>query len=598
MSHLTPSQLWHRARYTARRALWTQIGSRLDDRYRSRAASLGGARFDHPGLARVAALRCARTRADASLAIARDALAGRFCLLNETRELGVDVDWQRADLDVGTRLWKTQLHEFAWAIELARAARDRADATFRERFEALLASWAASARIGAPGSARDVWNARAVANRIIHWSIAASILRLEPSDPLHARLREQLGAHALFLRDNLELDLRGNHLLRDCVGLLFADAVLGAAPEALERLRAQVGAQLLADGCHVERAPLYHAWVLQDLVECRELLGDAAPGWLREAVSRMAAFLDGLLPPSRALPLFGDSWRGDIDPDLLLEQAGAARARASRCDPAQGSGLVALCRGEAHAVFRAGPHGPDQQLGHAHADGLSFELYCGSAQWITDSGTRTYDAGALRDRLRSTAAHNTVQLDGEEQLEAWGSFRVGRRGRGRVVAWGAADAWEWIWAVHDGYRWLAGRPLHERLLAVSPNALIALDAVTGGGRHAIRSALHLHPDLPRERVAIAALRGEIQQIEVALHERFNESRPMAEWFVECEAALPWFGGWGIAWELGGAPLAFELRETATGCRLEWEGPAARSVSWNLKARSVEFGAARAAHSAT
>ncbi|MBW2541420.1 MAG: hypothetical protein JRF15_04945, partial [Deltaproteobacteria bacterium] len=179
--------------------------------------------------------------------------------------MGVDVDWYREDLDEGTRLWKTLLHEFDYAIDLARAARDSRDAAYRDRLAYLIASWSAASPIGRPDYARDVWNARAVANRIIHWAIAGSILQLQKSDPLHAQLREQVAVHALFLRDNLEFDLRCNHLLRDYVGLLFANSLIGGVPEALEGLRVEVDQQILADGCHIERSPLYHAVVLQDL---------------------------------------------------------------------------------------------------------------------------------------------------------------------------------------------------------------------------------------------------------------------------------------------------------------------------------------------
>jgi uncharacterized heparinase superfamily protein len=592
VSHLTPSQIWHRIRNTARRYLWARLGSRLDDHYRSRAAKPGEARFDDPGLTRVAALRCARASSEASLAVARDALEGRFRFLGEARDLGVDVNWYREDLDAGTRLWKTHLHEFDYAIDLARSARESGDVAYRDRLASLITSWSSASPIGQPGYARDVWNSRAVANRIVNWTIAGSILRLQTGDPLHVQLRDQLAVHALFLRDNLEFDLRCNHPLRDYVGLLFANSLVGGAPEALEGLRAEVGEQVLADGCHIERSPLYHAVVLQDLIESRELLSERAPNWLRDAIARMAEFLAQLLPPNGDLPLFGDSWRGDINPVRILEEVGGPSAPSNAVDPARGSGLIALRRETTHAVFRAGPHGPDYQLGHAHADGLSFELYRGPIAIISDSGTQGYDAGAIRQRLRSTAAHNTVQLDGEEQLEAWGSFRVGRRGSGRVVAWGSDNTWSWIWAAHTGYQWLAGHPLHQRLLAVSEQAVIALDAVTGAERHRIRSALHPHPDLLSESVEIAALRGVVQKTEVPLHERFNESRPMTEWFVEAQAELPWFGGWRIAFEAGDSATRIELSETATGCVLEWGGAVAGALSWNLKSGVVEFGPPR------
>ena len=226
--HADLHPLWLRCpvRHASRRTKAEPRPRRDDDHYRSRAVKPGEARFDDPGLTRVAALRCARASSEASLAVARDALKGRFRFLGEVRDLGVDVDWNRKDLDESTRLWKTHLHEFDYAINLARATRDSGDAAYRDRLASLITSWSAASPIGQPGYARDVWNARAVANRIVNWAIAGSILRLQAGDPLHARLRDQIAVHTLFLHDNLEFDLRCNHLLRDYVGLLFANSLM------------------------------------------------------------------------------------------------------------------------------------------------------------------------------------------------------------------------------------------------------------------------------------------------------------------------------------------------------------------------------------
>ncbi len=71
---------------------------------------------------------------------------------------------------------------------------------------------------------------------------------------------------------------------------------------------------------------------------------------------------------------------------------------------------------------------------------------------------------------------------------------------------------------------------------------------------------------------------------------------MTEWFVEAEAELPWFGGWGIAFGVGEDPAPIELRETATGCVLDWGGAVAIVVNWNLQSGVVEFGPRRSAAS--
>ena len=110
-----------------------------------------------------------------------------------------------------------------------------------------------------------------------------------------------------------------------------------------------------------------------------------------------------------------------------------------------------------------------------------------------------------------------------------------------------------------GYRWLAGRPLHSRLLAVSEGAALVLDAVTGRGRHRVRSALHLHPDLPAGAVRVAALGADARRASAPLHEEFNVTREMAELFVEADSPLPWAGGWALLFDGDEGPFEAELR---------------------------------------
>jgi uncharacterized heparinase superfamily protein len=563
---LPPGQVAHRIRLALRRRLWEQLGARVDARYRARAARLGPPRLDHPGLRAVAAYRVPRVPHEARLAAARDALAGRFTFLGRTLELGRDVAWHRPDLDAGTRLWKTQLHELPCALDLAAAARATGDPAFRARLLELAASWEAASPIGCPGFAIDCWNARAVASRLANLALAAALLGLRGDEPEAAFLGPLLARHALFLGENLELDLRANHLLRDAVGLVYAGALFPALGDGLALLRAQVEEQVLADGAHVERAPLYQAIVLEDLLEARLLLGAAAPDWLRGAVLAMAGFLAAILHGDGDLPLFGDTWRGEVDVGHLLGAVRALPEAAAGLPAPRGaegaSGLVALRRGEVRALLRAGPHGPDYQLGHAHGDLLSFELSRGPARLVVDTGTLTYDAGPARAHLRSTAAHNTLELDGESQIEAWGSFRVGRRGRARCVASGEEGPWRFVWACHDAYAWLPGRPIHHRLLALSESAILVLDAVLGRGRHRVASALHLAPGLPPGCIEVAALRGEARRSAAPWHPRWGETLEALRLAAEEEAQLPWVGGWRLA--LGAPGRAGELASERHG----------------------------------
>jgi uncharacterized heparinase superfamily protein len=566
--HLHPTQLWHRVRLGLRRRSWERRAGAIDARYRARAAALRPVPFDHPGLARVAGHRAATRSETTALAAARDALDSRFHFLARTETFGPTVDWQRPDLDAGTRLWKTLLHEHGFATDLARAAVATRDPRYRERLFALARDWRARCPIGCHDFALDAWNARAVATRLIHFAVAGSVLGLRAGDPDAGWLSGEIGLHGLFLRDNLELDLRGNHLLRDAVGLVFANELAGGVPDALGWLERQVAEQVLRDGCHVERAPFYHAVCTQDLLEVRLLLGDATPGWLAEALGRMVGFLEAIALGDGDIPLLGDGWLGEVSVPELVR---AARELVSP-DPPQApehhGGLVPLHAGPWRVVVRAGRHAPDEQMGHAHSDLLSLDASHATARVVTDTGTLVYDAGPERQRVRGTAAHNTLCIDGCEQLEAWGSFRVGRRGRARVVCRGRTGDWRWVSAAHDAYRHLAGRPEPHRLVAVGEPGILILDAVLGEGRHRIESHLHEHPDAARAGIAIAAIGGDDAPGAALLHERFGETRAMPRHRQAADAQLPWLSGWWIAKGALASPVTgLELDAGAARVRL-------------------------------
>jgi hypothetical protein len=482
---------------------------------------------------------------------------------------------------------------FSYAPALATAHLREPEAGYRERLFALIRSWDGAAPIGCPGFARDAWNARAVANRLIHWSVAGSLLSLPRDDPDGAVLGEAVARHGLFLRDNLELDLRGNHLFRDAVGMVFANEITGGIPDALLWLVAQVREQVLPDGAHIERSPMYHAICLEDLLEVRLLLGAEAPEWVSDGVRRMGGLLESLLLGDGEIPLLGDAWLGEVDTaHLLAECRRVCGPLPAPTAPERHGGLVSLARGEFRAVQRAGPHGPDYMLGHAHADLLSFELSYGTRRVVSDTGTKLYDPGPERTWLRSTAAHNTVQVDDAEQIEAWGSFRVGRRGRARVRECGGNDVWSWIWASSNAFEWLPGHPRHDRLLAVSADAVLVLDTVTGSGGHKIASRLHLSPGQPDTGTQVVAMGATAVPYQNPYYERFGVSQQRNRLEVETTSELPWLGGWLIRCGLEDEPseVACDLQMKDGTVILECHGGIRLSASWHLFDASAGTGA--------
>jgi uncharacterized heparinase superfamily protein len=409
-----------------------------------------------------------------------DLLNGRFTFLNETRLVE---NWAPPG---ASRLWLFHLHGWNWAIDLAVAAR-RGRPEAAAALKAALQTWLDHH----PVDAIDAWHPFVVSDRLLAWLIVRDVL---PND-LAADLRAPILLHAAFLAEHLETDVGGNHLLKNLVALLLAGCAFdGPAPSAWraragELLEAQLQIQILPDGGHYERSPMYHLLVLADLLSAlwaagrRELPVSVA---LADAVRRMQTVARGLVHPDGEIPLFNDSVLGEAPAPARL--IGPSTDRAPACLPA--TGYVALPLDEGVLLADCGPPGPDDLPAHVHADALSFELSMGEQRVFVDGGVFDYTAGPLRDRLRGTRSHNTAEIDGADQSEVWSTFRVGRRARVTLERYAPGL----LVGAHDGYAHLGVR--HERRFdAFAGRGWRILDTVTGRGAHVADARLRLHPAL-------------------------------------------------------------------------------------------------------
>jgi uncharacterized heparinase superfamily protein len=350
------------------------------------------------------------------------------------------------------------------------------------------------------------WQPYPTSLRIVNWIKAA----LAGHDLGPAAIHS-LAVQARWLAGRLETHLLGNHLLANAKALVFAGQFF-EGPEA-DRWRcvghrlyaAQLPEQVLADGGHFERSPMYHALILEDLLDLANLGSTygAVEGPFRdlpEIIARMGAWLRAMSHPDGDIGFFNDAAFG-ITPDAADLKAYAERlGLPAFAAPREGashlpaSGYVRLAAGPAVVLFDAAPVGPDYLPGHAHADTLSFELSLGTQRVVVNGGTSVYGDGAERQAERATAAHSTVEVDGENSSEVWSGFRVGRRAKPFDVGVRTAGAEFTATAAHDGYRWRPGRPTHRRTLTLDARSLRVEDRVEGGFRSAV-ARFHLPPGI-------------------------------------------------------------------------------------------------------
>lgn len=430
----------------------------------------------------------------------QDAVAFSFVGQTLTFEHGA-IDWHPAEV---TRLWRYNLHYFEY---LRDEARPRA---VRDHF---IDDWIANNPLGT----EDAWEPYTASLRIVNWT--DYFFRTDGGRALKPAWIRSLYQQALWLERNIEYHILANHYLKNAVAMLFAGGFFAGSDGerwlalGIKILREEAEEQMLADGGHYERSPMYHAIVCQDFLDAVNLLS-ASGIEVRAEVIRLfenkaeagVQYLLDILHPDGEIPLFNDA-AFDIAPrpaDLVAyaERITGRTVRLPQQGPAliekRETGYYGLRSGGDFFIVDCGPIGPDYQPGHGHCDTLSFELSIDGRRVVVDSGTYGYENDELRAYLRSTAAHNTVKVEATEQSELWSTFRAGRRARpieARIACDPSGDIV--FTGVHDGYRHLHQRVMHERTLRCSTadSTWRVTDKLSGKGVVRAESYLHFAPGL-------------------------------------------------------------------------------------------------------
>lgn len=137
---------------------------------------------------------------------------------------------------------------------------------------------------------------------------------------------------------------------------------------------------------------------------------------------------------------------------------------------------------------------------HKHNDWLSFELCVDGKPVIVDPGTYCYTGNMEMRRLfRSTKYHNTVVVDGKEQIEIHNSMfgLVNPHGEVSVLQWETNATRDLLEAEHTGYSRLSEPVVHRRrfVLDKNKNQVEITDMFSGEGEHTVEWHLHLEEGL-------------------------------------------------------------------------------------------------------
>lgn len=214
-------------------------------------------------------------------------------------------------------------------------------------------------------------------------------------------------------------------------------------------------------------------------------------------IAGMGDFLGAILHPDGQVPLFGDSSRDFMpSPAAVFQRLG--RRLPDLCPANAVSQVVGdywiYRERDKFLIFDAGAVGPDHLPAHAHADLLTVEASWAGRRLLVDAGVADYEDSPDRAYCRGTAAHNTLQIDGQNQCDVWSRFRMGRRGWPGKLHAGKTGLFHWAWCIHNAYRHL-GVPIVGRLIACAEGgSWVIVDWAEGVGTHSLISRLKLAPE--------------------------------------------------------------------------------------------------------
>jgi asparagine synthase (glutamine-hydrolysing) len=345
-----------------------------------------------------------------------------------------------------------------------------------------------------------------------------------------------MGCHIESQLEFAKRAIYNNHLLSEAVGLLLAAWILPVCETtttwtriAVALLDEQAERQVYRDGAYIQQSHNYHRVAIEDYLwacRLRSSEGRAPPtAWLR-AMERSLVFLvmhqnptDGRLPNyganDGAMPFIGSTCDfPDFRPDL---QALSVATRGERLYPAGPWDETAVWFFGRSAVDEAPIHPPTRrsvafrETGYFVLRGRRDDTFsafrCGSLRdrfsqidmlhldvwWrgrnvLVDGGSYLYSgAPEWHDHFLRTESHNTVQIDGLDQMLHFRQFKCLYWTQARILEFQDHEAYALCAGEHYGFRRHPGACVHRRsVLFLKSGLWVVVDRILGEGRHRVR----------------------------------------------------------------------------------------------------------------
>lgn len=322
---------------------------------------------------------------------------------------------------------------------------------------------------------------------------------------IRGQLLTMIREHGDFVWINREFtDVRGNHFTANLVALqlgYLALAAHGKGPRRWQRyvdrwLEKEISLQFCADGVNFEKSCGYHKLVLELFLLAgiaRERNGSPLSASACQRLADAALFSQAVSRPDGSAANFGDNddaialpfqidrphshgavvelaraWTGRAIGTRVFDDEDALAAlfligrRGPAAHPVAGpeilefpAGGYVVVRNVSNGFFcmiDVGEVGMMGRGGHGHNDMLAFELCVDGRLVIVDPGCSGYTADLAKKTLyRSTAAHATIQMYGEEMARFAGHWVIRNDAIPTEVSTTRTENGARVSAGHDGY---------------------------------------------------------------------------------------------------------------------------------------------------
>lgn len=522
------------------------------------------------------------------LTIAQRTLNNEFTICNETHRLPPNFSWKTNPSR--DKEWQVSHHKFSYALCLIQAYRHTQDEQYLRKWVALLDSWLEEMSSGFITAS----DAQVEARRIERWVYSFLLLQhtsyqtvLTPT--FLRRFLSRIATETLYICEHLSQSLNHRTLQLSSiflVGIVFPEFRLQSyfLRVGRDKLTENLLGEFYPDGVHIELSTHYHQLSLKSFLSFFELAQANGVALAPELASRLSKALDFYLYmqwPNGGIPLINDADDGDFrylfhqgsrllkNPAWLwgatLGAAGEPPQEPSRHFEdagyfvfSDGWGVDATTAQQRQRVFY-----DCAQLGegkHGHFDLFNFCYFAKGKPLIIDPGRYTYDAALgddgvnWRHAFKSTAFHNTVEIDGKDQTRYIPKAKPGKFKLGPAVqvvdkSFKLGRRSDWVCARAKSVEYT---PIHQRFfLYMQRQYLFVLDRIQieDGEFHQCALRFHLAPDF---------------QGQTSLHAQGRQVRAIAPDLTLCS-----YGGPGASAEIesGWASTKYGVKHAAPVVKL-------------------------------